>query len=538
MIRAARRRAGAWLAQYGVDTGLCMCVVLLTLFVRWASLERIESGGDPLDNWFFVKQWAHNTGLFSGYLNHHNSRFGIHWLTWIVQRVFGTHPVYYFIPPVFASTVCSLLIYLLGRQVASRAVGLIAVLMLLEFDGFVPASSQLRPGVFEAMYMLGAVYLLVLALERAGPPRDRAVIGAAILSFMAWLAKEPTLFFVPGMCLVLLLGGRRWRDLGLYIAMYAALIGLETLAYNVFTIYPHRMAVIMGAHGRNVPAPTDFWYLLTRFTKAEDGWRLTYYFFFASALSLLATRRAFTQKAVVLVCAAFLFLATFGVRRINPIVVWMNMSDRYLTAAVPLALVAAAIVLVEAAAAGRAALTRALASGPRLRVDIGSERWQRSLAAGALGLCLAGMAWKTWVLTAANRAHHPLVETRRLYSLISDAYARGLPIVGSVTRAPKRPGGGSQVRSLHWAVKGFVDERLQLDADGQLPHFSYATSVGMVGKKGRFVPLDPRLSEGVVQRMLKEDPECVLVLKDVGGPTVVTSNNDWHMPARCAPPPG
>ena len=102
MIHAARRQVRVWLAQYGVDIGLCVLVVSLTLFVRWASLERIESGGDPLDNWFFVKQWAHNTGVLSGYLNHHNSRFGIHWLTWIVQRVFGTHSVYYFIAPVFA----------------------------------------------------------------------------------------------------------------------------------------------------------------------------------------------------------------------------------------------------------------------------------------------------------------------------------------------------------------------------------------------------------------------------------------------------
>src|SRR5690606_26948261 len=123
--------------------------------------------------------------------------------------------------------------------------------------------------------------------------------AAAFLAFMAWLAKEPTIFFMPGMCLVLLLGGRPVRDLVLFVGPYVALIGVETLAYNVFTQYAHRAAVIMNAHGRGLPNPTDYWHLLTRFTKAADGIRLVFYFFFAAGLALLASKRAFAQKAVV-----------------------------------------------------------------------------------------------------------------------------------------------------------------------------------------------------------------------------------------------
>src|SRR5262249_6746010 len=154
-------RVRQWLMAYGLDAAILLATLGLTVLLRWAALEPIENGGDPLDNWFFVKQWAHNTGVFSGYLNHHNARFGIHWLTWLVQRVFGTAAQYYYLPSLFASVVCSLLTYILGRQVAGRAVGVVAVLFLLEFDPFTFASSQLRPGSFEAMYMLGALICLV-----------------------------------------------------------------------------------------------------------------------------------------------------------------------------------------------------------------------------------------------------------------------------------------------------------------------------------------------------------------------------------------
>jgi dolichyl-phosphate-mannose-protein mannosyltransferase len=533
-LRSARERSRPWVASYGLDVVLCLLLTALTLYVRWASLEPIESGGDPLDNWFWVKQWAHNTGLLSGYLNHHNSRFGIHWLTWIVQRLFGTEPVYYYVAPVFASTLCSLLLYLLGRQIASRAVGVIAVLMLLEFDGFIPASSQLRPGVFEALYILGCVNLLVLGMNRAGASRDRALAGAAFMAFMAWLAKEPTCFFLPGIGLVLLLGQRRVRDLAIFVGVFAFFLGLETLAYNVFTIYPHRAAVIMGSHGRSTPPAHDFWYLFTRFTKADDGWRLVYYFFFAAALALLASIRSFTQKAVVLIAASFLFLSTFAFKSIDPIRLWMPMNDRYLTAAIPLALAANAIVVVEAAIAARAALTRGLHLISRARIDLGVRRWPELMAALALAGCMLGMYVKTRSVTAANRAHHPLDETPRLYALISDAYARGLPMVGAVTGAPKRKGGPAQARSLHWAVKGFVDEKLLLDASGQLPHFSYS-SLGAIGKKWRYAPVTPARSDSAVGEMMKSDPECVLLFKDLNSvPNVAPSSDEWQMPERCA----
>lgn len=529
-----KERVRGWLARYGVDVALCAFIVVLTVFVRWATLDQVESGGDPLDNWFFVKQWGHTDGLFSGYLNHHNSRFGIHWITWVVQRLFGTETVDYFIAPVFASTVCSVLIYVLGRQVSSRAVGLIAALMLLEFDGFEPASSQLRPGVFEAMYVLGALCFLVHALEQDGRARDRAVLASGFFAFMAWLAKEPTAFFLPGMGLVYLFGGRRWRDATIFTLTFLFFVGLESLAYSVFTKYPHRVAVVMNAHGAGIPEPHDFWFLFTRFTKAGDGWRLVYYFFFAAGLSLLASTRPLKQKALVWVTISFLFLCTFAIKSTNPIRLWMPMNDRYLTASIPPALVANAIVIVEAALAGRRALLGGLRSWSKERWQLG-DAWHHALGTLALSVCVAALAVKTWIVSAPNRARHPIAEARRMSALLSDAYARGLPIVGQVTRPPKRKGQGAQVRSLHWAVKGFVDEKLQLTPDGQLPPFSYVASVGLVGPKARYVPLVPQLSEPIVLDMLKKQPECVLVLKDVNnGPTVIPSNTGSSMPEHCS----
>jgi hypothetical protein len=191
---------------------------------------------------------------------------------------------------------------------------------------------------------------------------------------------------------------------------------------------------------------------------------------------------------------------------------------------------------VDAAAAARAGFERALPAWSRGRLSISGERWRGALESAALALCVLAMAWKTWDLTAENRATHPLSETRRLYSLISDAYARGLPIVGTVSGNPKRPGAAAQVRSLHWAVKGFVDERLLLDETGSLPHFSYS-SLLVLGKKQRYLPVNPPLSAADVQRMLEQESDCVLVLKDVKSiPTVIPSNTGWKMPEHCRAP--
>ena len=122
---------------YASDALLVILLGLLTLFARWMTLEPIENGGDPLDNWYFVRQWAHDLDWSDVRFDHHASRFGIHFLTFAAQKLFGVHPEAYYVPQLFASVVSTMLIYLLARQVAGKAVGVVAALFLVESNSFI-----------------------------------------------------------------------------------------------------------------------------------------------------------------------------------------------------------------------------------------------------------------------------------------------------------------------------------------------------------------------------------------------------------------
>lgn len=517
-------------SELWADCGIVVCLLGLTTLVRLLTLQPVENGGDPLDNWYFVRQWAHNPEPFRGYLNHHQARVGIHWVTWIVQRLWGHGIAAYYVAPLLASHACTALTYVAGKQAGSRGVGVLAALLLLEFKPMAFASSQLRPGVFEAMYALAALVCLLAGLRRLGASRDRWLVAAGLCSFLGYLTKVPDLFCVPGMALVIWLGGGGRRGLLVYGGALGAGLLLETAAYALFTDYAGRVAVILNAHARSAPAAHDFWWLFTRFTKAGNSWQLLFYFFFAASLSVLARRRPVQHKAAALVAGSFLLLATFGLRRINPVGVWMGMNDRYLTLAAPLAFLVSASVIVEA---GRAAL-RGLA---RWGVGLGPAR--RLLAAtlpraGAVALlgCASCVGVKSWVVHAPRLKSHPLKGMPRVSSVISDAYARSLPIVADVTRRPTKRRPWAQVRALHWAVKGFVDEALLLDEDGHLPNFSYARGLGYVDSRRRYVPLSPDLDTERVRQLLRHRKECVITLK-AKGQNVRVSSKKWKMPDGC-----
>ncbi|HEV8550967.1 MAG TPA: hypothetical protein VGQ57_18095, partial [Polyangiaceae bacterium] len=141
-----RERLRALALAYGPDASFLITLVALNAFVRWLQLEPIENGGDPLDAWYFVKQLAHEVHPATAHLNHHTSRWGMHWITWVVQHVGGPEPRYYYYPQLIASCGTIALTYLLGRQVEGKLAGALAALWLMNYGLFHAASCQLRRG--------------------------------------------------------------------------------------------------------------------------------------------------------------------------------------------------------------------------------------------------------------------------------------------------------------------------------------------------------------------------------------------------------
>jgi hypothetical protein len=516
-----RKRFLSFFRTHGVELSLVVALAALTLFVRLVRLEPIENGGDPLDNWYFVRQWAYDNDPGRARLDHHASRFGIHWITWIAQTLFGTHPRVYYVPQIFASTVATLLTYALGRLVSGRLVGLVAAALLLECPPFVSASSQLRPGIFQTMYALAAAVCLVRFVDREGRAALAWLSASALFIFLAYLSHEPSAFLAPGAMLVVWLKRRNVRDLLAFSAVLGGLVLAETAAYALFTHYSSRVDVLAGSHLTQPAPPRTVGYLFERFTRAGPAIKLAYYPFFVAGPLLLVLRRPLRERAVVLLAGSFLFLATFFVRSVDPIVTFLAVADRYILVAVPLAYVATLQCLVV--------VTRG--TMPRIGVSASFDRVP-SWAPRALGWAGAAalMVLVAWRAESMARRPHPFRTLDAIYDTLNDTYRRKLPIIGRVTaRKSMRGGTLVQVRALHWVHKGFLKDEFFVE-NGRLPDFKYA-GLPRLSKNERYLPDVPELDAKRVETLEKQG--CALRLEN-RGPFIVMSRQK-RFPSRCRP---
>jgi hypothetical protein len=516
-----RTRATSFFRNHGVEVALVVTLAVLALFVRFVQLEPIENGGDPLDNWYFVRQWAYDNDPARARLDHHASRFGIHWITWIVQSVFGTHPRVYYLPPLFASVVATLLTYALGRLVSGRFVGLVAGVLLLECAPFVTASSQLRPGIFQTMYALAAAVCLVRFVDRQGRAALVWVSASALFIFLAYLSHEPSAFLAPGAMLVVWLKRRNLGDLLVFSAVLGGLVVAETAAYATFTQYWSRVDVLRGSHLTQPAPPRAFGYLFERFTRAGAAIKLAYYPFFVAGPLLLLLRRPLRERVPVLLAGSFLFFATFFVRSVNPIVLFIGVADRYILIAVPLAYVATLHCIVVVT---RAALVR---FGIGARFSRAPSWVSRALGSAGIVALMAAVAWRA---DSRARRPHPFRTIDAIYDTLNDTYGRNLPIIGRVTaRKPTRRGTLVQVRALHWAHKGFLKDEFFVE-DGRLSDFKYA-DLATLSKNERYFPDVPELDPERVQALDKRG--CALHLENRG--YFVAMSRQKRFPSRCVP---
>ena len=493
-----------WLGSRTADALVAATLVLVNLYARWVRLESIENGGDPLDAWFFVRQWAHGGDVARATMNHHSARFGMHWLTWLVQSVFGTDPRYYYVPQLFASSVCVGLIYLLGRQVSGRVAGVVSAACLMQYELFHGASCQLRRGIFETMYVLAAVNCLVRFLSVASD-RSRylwlaACAGAA---FLGYLTELPALYIAPGVTLAVWLARKSPRDVLFFAGLLLALFLLETAAYSLFTKYWGRLGVLMSKHGQigMVDAAAEavpFSYLLERFTEARLPVKLAYFAFFVSG-PLAVWRGDARLRAVALAGLAYVVLQTFVVRSIHPLLVFERNHDRYILLGIPLALV---VNVATVLALGRHALAR-LRPGLPAALRGAWTAWGSPTGLVALAFVVI---WLVFDAREHRSEPHPLAELERTYQLVNDALARGLPVVARLDQ-PLLAGQRPRARALHWAVKGFVRDEYWME-ENALPNYTSA-SFGVLASRYAYIP--KRLPEEQVRELMRR--RCVVRLE-------------------------
>jgi hypothetical protein len=491
--------------RHWLDLSLCLFLAAVTLLSRWAMLEPIEVSGDPLDYWYFVKSWFYG-GEF-GKLDHHDARFGIHIWLFLVQLFWGESAEYTYIAPLFVSVMVTLLTYVLARQLTSRAAAALAAFLVIEFDNFVRLSSQIRPEMFGAMYILASSIALI-AYGRSSPERRLVpFFWATAFLVLGYLTRLDNLLFTPAFVLLLWSGHRRWRDVLLFCGLLLAGFLAETLLHMLLAGGSRLTAEV--PRGAGAPL-SEYAQVTQRMTKyLEDSGKLVFYPFFASAPALLALTRgkktAHAGQVLVLFPLCFLLLVVFGIRSTDPIRPFMPMISRYLDAAAPHCLICTSVVVQQGVAA---ILPHAARFWNRRATGVVS-------LLGVLGVLGGHALGAVRLLERRPLNDHPFFQARRQFMLISNAYERGLPIIGPSDK-PIGRGKARTFRSppLHWAHKAFVRSELLLNDKGKLPEFEYRLTRQIApNSRTMYIPKDLRQKDVAAANAARS---CAVILERRG----------------------
>jgi hypothetical protein len=439
-------RVRDWLRRHAKDLIILLGIVGMSVAVRLATVRSLDVGGDPAKKWFFVRTWSYENHFDKW--DHHMGRMGINGILYLVQKLFGTEALAYFIAPMAIATLQSVLAYLVARRLGTRFAGVLAALFIALFDQMEHAGGQINPEAFEGFYVILSFYFLLRYAEGVGRARVAWLVATGVSLFVLYLTKEPNVFFYPGFALAVWIISKRPRDVIILASVPAALFVVETALYAAFTQYElGRMQIVSGSYGKTGRLkPLTFFDLFDRYgSRADTSWKLALYPFFVS-WPLLFWKRIHPRARLLLpVTFSFLFGITFYVRGINPIIMGTLFHDRYMSPIIPTMMLSLALPI---EAVLFFLLEKAGTFGERARTIA-----TRFSVLPALLVC-AFAAIYMWE-TREPKKSNGISTTRDRWELFNRAYAAGVPIVAK------------RVRSYEFKVP-FVIERILISDENLL----------------------------------------------------------------------
>lgn len=418
--------SAGWLKQFWatrlarVDTDeliIGVSLVALCVLVRSLWLTPVEIWGDAAQKWHFARQLAYENDFGKAYdWSHHMARFGVNIPVYLLQRVLGTAPGVYYVVPVASYALQVAFTYLVALKLSGRAAGIFCALFLIFYTGMIRSSSQLLPDGIAGTVFVVLTFLWLHFNEAQGRRRLGWLLAIALAFIWTYAIKESNVFFFPAVLACVWLSRRSVKEALIFVAIVALYGALETAGFAFFTKFHSRLSIVNAGHpGYD---PITFWQLFERYTKLEPRWQMLIWLWVPSAL-WLATKRQKIFWPVLLIPAAFLFLLTFMVRRLDPLEPWIGNKSRYLSVIAPFLVLGISLFVVEQSRSiwvtyAPRALDRAAAS---VRRDL--SMWTLVLC------CMLGMV----TYLREGRRFSALRELRQQASVLNDAYRRNLPIV-------------------------------------------------------------------------------------------------------------
>jgi hypothetical protein len=482
-------------------------IVVFTLVFRLLTLMMPHTGVDERDYWSAGKALVSEAPYPD--VHHRTVRWPIILPVAFTQLLFGVHPNVYYVTPLALSCLIAGLFYTIGRRLGGHPVGFLAALGFALFPYVIRAGSQIRPEIFGVLFMLLAIRFLHAQGRTPAPNKDcvdaNLLLVAAAL-FLAYLTKITSVFFVPGVLLYLWLRphlepepappGAGFRDALVVALILLGLFLLETFLYGVFRgQWLGRAGIILENHLSQDFAPLpSVWALFRRYAPENLPvyWSVPLAIFPVAALYLWKAGRRSTAALFVLPVLTFLFVFTFAVSSLDPVVPTERFIHRYFMPTLPFVLLLDSLAFVTLLSARRIG-----------KIDEWADRIPPAPAAvGFLVVMLLGLSAAfasgrlpdrvgRYYTSPLNLSEHPTALNSRYLRQLNVAHLEGTPLIArpgtaginalaSVSRyylLPQIIGSGPYPEPEHGSLDG---REFRYLSQGPLPKLRLDTAVILV----------------------------------------------------------
>ena len=232
--------------------------------------------------------------------------------------------------------------------------------------------------------------------------------------------------------------------------------------------------------------------LFERYEMLDHPLKFAMFFFLAASFALAVLGKNARARSAMLPVLSFLFFATFSIRSLNPLRVWMSNEVRYMIVILPLVMAincAFAVTLLKHAR------------------DHWGKKWflpfhTHFAGAWAAAICLlVGYLYYEEHGPRAFRAGNVLDRHQTRQERFSDAFERGLPIVQKRSKHKK-------ALRLVWSM--YLSEGL-ITKKGEL--LSFEPNAKALDKRHDWISKDRRGYKRDAKRMLRRDKRCLYMVR-------------------------